>query len=132
MQALLEQLRNIVRDDGLTTDALECVYYAQDVYSQAEPAAAVVSPTNTQQLAAVVRAATGAGHAVIARGGGMSYAKGYVPLEENSILVDMSRMNRILEINPTPEVAEMKACKVLKGKICAGLANRITMIVAEK
>ncbi len=99
MQVLLEQLRSLVGDDGFTSDAVECTYFAQDIYSQAAPAAAVVSPTNTRQLAAVIRAATEAGHAVIARGGGMSYTKGYVPLEANSILVDMTHMNRILEIN---------------------------------
>lgn len=99
MQALLEQLRSLVGDDGFTTDALECSYFSQDVYSQACPAAAVVSPVNTRQLAAAVRAAIAAGHAVIARGGGMSYTQGFVPVEANSILVDMSRMNRVLEIN---------------------------------
>ncbi len=99
MQVLLEQLGSLVGEGGITTDALECAYFSQDVYCEDVHAAAVVSPENTRQLAEVVKAATAAGHAVLARGGGMSYTKGFVPVEANSILIDMSRMNRVLEIN---------------------------------
>jgi FAD/FMN-containing dehydrogenase len=99
MQALLEQLSALVGADRFTTDALECAYYSQDVYTRADPAAAVVSPADTEQLASVVRATVKAGKALIPRGGGMSYTKGYVPTEPDSILVDLSRMNHILEIN---------------------------------
>lgn len=99
MPSLLDQLRILVGPDQFTTDALECRYFAQDVYAQGFPAAAVVAPEDTRQLAEVVRVATAAGRAVIPRGGGMSYTRGYVPSEESSILVDLSRMNRVLEIN---------------------------------
>lgn len=99
MHALLEQLKVIVGDDRLITDAEECRFFSQDVYTEALVAAAVIAPADTQQLAAAVGAITAAGRAVVPRGGGMSYTKGYVPAEESSVLVDMSRMNRILEIN---------------------------------
>jgi len=99
MQVLLEQLQGIVGADRLITDEGECRYYSQDVYTEGFVAAAVIAPTDTQQLAAAVGAITASGRAVVARGGGMSYTQGYVPAEENSVLVDMSRMNRILEIN---------------------------------
>jgi FAD/FMN-containing dehydrogenase len=99
MQALLAKLGNIVGADKLVTDTEECRYYSQDVYSEGAVAAAVIAPANTEQLAAAVKAAVEAGHAVVARGGGMSYTRGYVPAEANSIVVDMSRMNRIIEIN---------------------------------
>jgi FAD/FMN-containing dehydrogenase len=99
MQALLENLRSVAGEENITTDALECEYFAQDVYSKSYSAAAVVAPGDKNELAAVVKAATSSGAAVIARGGGMSYTGGYVPLEENAILIDTSRMNRVLEIN---------------------------------
>jgi len=47
----------------------------------------------------VVSAATQEGWSVIARGGGMSYTSGYVPLQAKTMTIDTSRMNRILEIN---------------------------------
>lgn len=99
MRTLVEKLRTTLGADNVTTDALECEYYSQDVYSANYSAAAVVSPGNREELAAVVRESTEAGVAVIARGGGMSYTGGFVPAEENSVVVDMSRMNRVLEVN---------------------------------
>ncbi len=99
MQALLAQLGNIVGQEQLITDTEECRYYSQDVYSEGTLAAAVIAPANTEQLAAAVKAAVAAGHAIVPRGGGMSYTRGYTPVEADSIVVDMLRMNRILEIN---------------------------------
>lgn len=96
---LLDKLRATVGAEHLILDALECEYYAQDVFSAASPAAAVVAPADKHQLAQVVHAAVEAGVAVVARGGGMSYTSGYVPAEPNSLVIDMSRMNRVLEIN---------------------------------
>ena len=39
------------------------------------------------------------GLALIARGGGMSYSHGYVPTRDHSIIIDMRRLDRIVEIN---------------------------------
>lgn len=96
---LLQKLRSILGEKGLLTDPESCVLYAQDVLSKAEPAVAVARPANTEQLAAAVSAATAAGVAVVPRGGGMSYTSGYVPKNAGSLVVDMGRMNRIVEIN---------------------------------
>lgn len=59
----------------------------------------VVAPGSTEELSAVVAEANGAGLAVLARGGGMSYTLGYTPSRRSTVLVDMRRMNRIREIN---------------------------------
>ncbi len=97
--AALAALRDAVGADGVITDAAERRYYAQDVFTEALPAGVVLRPGDIDALAAAVRAATAAGLAVVPRGGGMSYTSGYVPAEANSVLVDLSRMNRVLEIN---------------------------------
>ena len=52
-----------------------------------------------QQLAATVAAATRAGHAVVARGGGMSYTGGYTQGSPGAVLVDTASMDRILDID---------------------------------
>ena len=44
-----------------------------------------------QVMQAVVKAATEAGHAVVTRGGGMSYTSGYVPTEEGTVMIDMDK-----------------------------------------
>lgn len=83
------------------TDAAARDFYAHDVFERGADLAAVVRPDNTQQLAAAVAAATRAGHAVAARGGGMSYTGGYTQGSPGAVLIDMARMDRIVEINAT-------------------------------
>ena len=96
---LIETLRSLLRDEQVLTDADSCSLYAQDVYTKATPAIAVVAPSTIDELSRVVAAVTQTGHAVIPRGGGMSYTSGYVPAEAGSVIVDMQRMNQVLEIN---------------------------------
>lgn len=99
MQQLIDALSDALEQGDLTTDEAQRRFFAQDVFSSELPAGVVVSPANKAELAAVVRAATEAGHAVVTRGGGMSYTSGYVPREVGSVMIDMSRMARVLEIN---------------------------------
>ena len=97
--SVLDELASIVGESHVLTDAQSVSLYAQDVHTKGLPALAVVQPASTDELAAAVVAVTRAGHAVIARGGGMSYTSGYVPKEEGSVIVDMRRMDKVLEIN---------------------------------
>lgn len=99
MQNLLETMRATTGNEHVTTDALECQYFSQDVYSAGHQAVAVVSPADKHQLADIIKQVTGKGMAVVSRGGGMSYTGGYVPGEDNVIVLDLRRMNRVLEIN---------------------------------
>lgn len=75
------------------------VLFSQDVLGKGAVAKAVLRPLNTDELIVCVKAAVDAGVALLPRGGGMSYTSGYVPQHENSVIVDLGRMNRILEIN---------------------------------
>ena len=97
--SVVEELVRIVGASRVLTDEHSVSLYAQDVYTKGLPALAVVQPATTAELAAAVAAAAGLGHAVIARGGGMSYTSGYVPKEEGSVVVDMRLMNEVVEIN---------------------------------
>ncbi|MEM7501695.1 MAG: FAD-binding oxidoreductase [Pseudomonadota bacterium] len=97
--SLLQELASILGDENVLTDAHSVTLYAQDVHTKSRPAMAVIRPATTEELSAAVRATTAAGHAIIARGGGMSYTSGYVPSEDDSVIVDMRRMNRIVAVN---------------------------------
>lgn len=96
---LQRQLTECVGADFVLTDAADCHFYAQDVSTRGHPALAVIRPGTTAELAAAVKAAVSLGCDVIPRGGGMSYTRGYVPAGENAVIVDMSRMNRIVDIS---------------------------------
>jgi len=85
--------------ESVILDPQECAFYSSDVYSCGELATAVLRPANAAECAAMVSAATGAGYAVIGRGGGLSYTGGYLPTDRRSVIVDVSRLDRIVEVN---------------------------------
>ena len=60
----------------------------------------VVHPRDTRQLCAAIAATTRAGFAVVARGGGLSYTKGYLPHAPRSVTFELGGMNRVLRIDP--------------------------------
>lgn len=98
-QKLHSQLLAIVGSDKLITDRDERIYYSQDAFWDDAVAAFVVRPADKKQLSAVCAAASAAGFAIVPRGGGMSYTRGYVPVRENTVMIDCRDLNRIVEIN---------------------------------
>lgn len=96
---LQQRLADIVGAPRIATDEDELRYLSQDAFWDGAVAALVVRPATKQQLAAAVATSTAAGFAVIPRGGGMSYTRGYVPPHESCVLIDCRDLNRIVEIN---------------------------------
>ena len=97
---VIEKLVDIVGIDHCLTSDADRRFYSTDLsYIPDAIAEVVVQPANAAELATCVACATAAGMAVVPRGGGMSYTRGYQPERGDSMLVDMRRMNRILEIN---------------------------------
>ncbi|MCL4778712.1 MAG: FAD-binding oxidoreductase [Gammaproteobacteria bacterium] len=92
-------LATIVGPARLVSDREELAYLSQDAFWDDAVAAVAIRPENRQQLGAALAAISAAGHAVIPRGGGMSYTRGYVPHLGKSVLVDCRDLNRIVEIN---------------------------------
>lgn len=96
--SLIEVLGGIVgADQVLLGDAMAA--FATDVYRARVPPCAVVRPGTVAELQSVVAAARTAGAAVFVRGGGASYTDGYLPNRADSLLIDMGRLDRIVEIN---------------------------------
>lgn len=91
-------LGGILDGDEVRTDPALCRLYSSDVYSAGETALAVVSPRSVERLAAAVRALTRAGVAIAPRGGGMSYTGGYVPARPGMVVIDLARLDRIIDI----------------------------------
>ncbi|MCK6372241.1 MAG: FAD-binding oxidoreductase, partial [Gammaproteobacteria bacterium] len=96
---LLQQLAAAIGSGHVLTDPAEREFHAMDVYNFRELPIAVLRPGSTADLQAIVRIAAAAGVALVPRGGGASYTDGYLPATPNSLLVDTSRLNRIIEIN---------------------------------
>lgn len=97
---VVDRLKSVVGDAYVLTDEHNRDFYSRDLsYLPYETASVVVQPGSVEELAAAVRESTTAGFAVVPRGGGMSYTKGYTPDRAATVSVDMRRMSRILEIN---------------------------------
>jgi len=96
--ALLGAMRGVVGDAHVLTDAAAAPL-ATDVYNLRYMPVAVVRPGTVEQLQAVVRGCAGAGCAMQVRGGGASYTDGYQSSDGDYVLVDVSRLDRIVEID---------------------------------
>ncbi len=102
-------IADIVGAEYLITDPGELAYYSQDVYRSLETALAVVRPGTVDELAAVVKAAAAAGLVIVPRGGGMSYTDGYLHATDHGITLDLTRLDRIVEIDPVDMIVTVEA-----------------------
>lgn len=96
--ALRAALAAVLDQDGLLDDEASCAAWSSDVYAQGVPCALVARPATRAAAAEVVRRATALGYALTARGGGLSYTGGFAPVHARSVVVDLTRLDRIIEI----------------------------------
>jgi FAD/FMN-containing dehydrogenase len=91
------------------TDPAECAFYAEDVFTAGPCPHAVFRPSNIGQMVEGMTLAAAQGLDIVPRGGGMSYTSGYVAPEAGALIVDLGRMDRILEINETDMTVTVEA-----------------------
>ena len=96
---ILSSLRAIVGAEQVRTAIEELTFFSTDISKQGMLAEAIVTVATQAELSDVVRTCTEAGRIVLPRGGGFSYTGGYLPVAENTVIVDMRGMNRVLDIN---------------------------------
>jgi len=102
---LLAELRAIVGPDGCLARPEELFAYECDglTLHNARPRA-VVFPRSREQVQAIVRCCRSHGVSFVARGAGTGLSGGAIALE-GGVVVECSRMNRILEIEPLDRYA---------------------------
>lgn len=96
---MIERLISIVDAEHVLFDVESCAFYSQDIFTKSYSAAAVVKPGSIEAVSAVLKTVVDAGYQAIPRGGGTSYSKSFVPQSKGAVIIDMQRMNRVLEIN---------------------------------
>jgi glycolate oxidase len=104
-QSFLRELARVVGSDGVIHDASDLLTYESDalVHLRATPGA-VVLPTSATEVQAVVRLCRRAGVPFVARGNGTGLSGGALPVE-GGVLIGLSRMNRILDV----DIANLRA-----------------------
>ncbi|MDP7551438.1 MAG: FAD-dependent oxidoreductase, partial [Acidimicrobiales bacterium] len=102
--------RALIGPEHVIEEAAEREYYSTDISGRGDAIAALVlRPGSAAEVGACVRAAADSGLAILARGGGMSYSKGYVPARERSVIIDMRRLDRIIKIDGKRKIVSAEA-----------------------
>ncbi|HUI60766.1 MAG TPA: FAD-binding oxidoreductase [Steroidobacteraceae bacterium] len=97
---LAQTLAGIVGRENVVTDGERIEVCSVD-FSEIRRAtvAVIVRPTERAQVPRIMQVAHAARTPVVVRGGGMSYTLGYLPERPGSLMIDMSALNRVIEVN---------------------------------
>jgi glycolate oxidase len=95
---VLDKLRAIVGSENVVVDPDKVEPYGADAVKEKFPPEAVVFPATTAEMSAILRVANEHLFPVTARGGGVGYTGGAVPVD-GGIVIGTDRMNKIIELN---------------------------------
>ncbi len=95
---VLEKLREIVGAENVAVDPARVEPYGADAVKEKFPPEAVVFPQSTTQMVAILKLANEYLFPVTARGGGVGYTGGAVPVD-GGIVIGTDRMNKIIHID---------------------------------
>lgn len=99
-KALLDDVIKICGKDNVKTDQRERAFYSSDLFESGVAPDVVAAPSNSQQVSRLIKLAAAKKRPIYVRGGGMSYSNAFLPGKKGALLLDMSRMNAVREINP--------------------------------
>ena len=103
-------MEEVVGADNLQLDPEVCRYYSGDLFFEAPfPPMAVVAPATRDEAVRVIQIASDESVSIVPRGGGLSYTGGYVTQDTRSIILDTTRLTRIIEINEDDQYVTVEA-----------------------
>ena len=102
--AMVDRLRERLRPDQVRDEAAEVNLYRRDASNLAGHAAVVCFAESTDDVRAIVQVANEFGVPFVARGSGTGLAGGAVPMG-GSIVLSVSKMNRIISVDPVNRLA---------------------------
>ncbi len=112
---ILDRLKSIVGPQGWIEDEHDKAGYLVDfrnLYQGASPL--VLRPASTEEVSAIVTLCAEAGVGIVPQGGNTGYCGGATPHESGSeIVLALTRMNRILDIDPLDDTITVEAGCVL-------------------
>ena len=97
-KALIEELRQIVGKANVLDSGVDMQLYQYDAYLEERRPDAVVFVNSTDEVAGVVKLCNKHGVPFVPRGGGTNLSGGTIPFK-GGVVIEMIRMNRILEID---------------------------------
>ncbi|HSB81829.1 MAG TPA: FAD-linked oxidase C-terminal domain-containing protein [Candidatus Methylomirabilis sp.] len=112
IRALVSDLQQIVGKSNVLSSGVDLQLYGYDAYLEERRPDAVVFVNSTEEVAGVVRACNKHGVPFVPRGGGTNLSGGTIAIK-GGVVVEMIRMNRILEVD----------CANLRARVQPGLFN---------
>jgi len=119
-QSVKDRLKSIVGAENFTDSLIDLISYATDGSEHKHRPNAAVWPTSTDHVSEVLKLANVASFPVVPRGAGTGLAGLAVPVR-GGVVLDMGRMNKILEIN-----VEDRLVVVQPGVVYATLEKALT------
>lgn len=101
---MIAALRRIFSDEDVSDDPVMLYAYSSDVSELEATAEAVVRPTSSGQVRQLVKLALERGLPLVPRGAGTGASGAVVPLE-GGVVVDFSKMNRVLRVDTSERTA---------------------------
>ena len=95
---VIERLKQIVGAENVLVEPEKVEPYGADAVKEKFPPEAVVFPETTAQMCDILKLANEHLFPVTARGGGVGYTGGAVPVD-GGIVIGTDRMNKIIEVN---------------------------------
>lgn len=111
----INKIKEIVGDENIFSDRVECLSYSRDMSVHQGIPDAIVFPSTTEQISAIMKLASEHKVPVVARGTGTSVT-GAVLAIKGGMILDLHLMNNILEINKKDFYARVETgviCDVL-------------------
>ncbi|MGC1379517.1 MAG: FAD-linked oxidase C-terminal domain-containing protein [Candidatus Baltobacteraceae bacterium] len=95
---LIARLIDVLGEDAVKTTPEDLAVYSFDAYTDGGLPTAVVLPSSTKDVCAIVKTARDCGEPIVARGAGTGLCGGAVPTA-GGVVVSFARMNRVLEFD---------------------------------
>ncbi|RKZ31463.1 2-hydroxy-acid oxidase [bacterium] len=106
-QEIIDKLKAIVGEENIRTDPADRYIYGSDSSVHVANADVVLRPRTTEQVQAIARLANAEKIPIIPRGAGSGMSGHAVPID-GGIVLDMKRMNKILEIRPEDTLVKVQ------------------------
>ncbi len=113
--SILDQLKTIVGPKGWIENKADKAIYLRDFRSLYQGATPIVlRPSNSAEIAAIVKLCAEAGIGIVPQGGNTGYCGGATPHEDGGeIVLALTRMNKIRNVDPLDDTITVEAGCVL-------------------
>lgn len=129
-ETLIKRLSAILDADQIVSapgNLIECSTDATDL--RMELPALVVFPTTTAQIQGIIRLANELGFPVVPRGGGSGLTGGAVPAKPRSVILSLSRLKGILDIDTQAQTMTLQSGVITLNAIQAAAAKGLLFTV---